>query len=83
MGFTVTGMIVLCVSGKEGDHNLRFYGLPYSFDMFLPIISPLKHHYDISLTGWAEAYFYVHRFFGLVLTSVLIASIPEWLLPKG
>jgi hypothetical protein len=43
--------------------------------MFLPIIEPLKYHYDVELHGWIRGYFHFHRVMGLFLTSLLIASL--------
>jgi len=47
----------------------------YSLDLLLPIIQLDKRNYDTHLGGRAKYYFYVHKIFGYVLASFIIAGI--------
>jgi hypothetical protein len=69
------GMFALQLSGQGPAKGLRFYGIAYSIDMLMPIVELRKHHYDIELDSWVRGYFYVHKVFGYILPSFLIAGI--------
>ena len=69
------GMLTLRRSGQNVAHRMKYWGLCYSIDMLLPIIELHKPHYDIALEGWVRVYFYVHKIFGYVLASFLIAGL--------
>jgi hypothetical protein len=73
-GFLFGGVAVLRLSG-EGQRNGMPYGIAYSFDTLLPIISLREKHREIDLSGWARYYFYVHKIMGYVLASFLIAGL--------
>ena len=75
IGFTFLGTLVLWVSRQDRVHHLRYGGLAYSLDMFLPIIQLRKVHYDLDLEGWVWVYFYVHKVFGYVLAFFLVAGL--------
>ena len=69
------GMLTLHRSGQDVAHRMKYWGLCYSIDMLLPIIELHKPHYDIALEGWVRVYFYVHKIFGYLLASFLIAGL--------
>jgi uncharacterized protein YjbI with pentapeptide repeats len=69
------GMLTLHLSGQDVANKMKYYGLCYSLDMLLPIIELHKPHYDIALEGWVRVYFYVHKIFGYLLASFLIAGL--------
>ena len=68
-------MVTLHLSGQDVAHRMKCWGLWYSLDMLLPIIELDKSHYGIPLEGWVRVYFYVHKIFGYVLASFLIAGL--------
>jgi hypothetical protein len=74
VGFILTGVIVLRVSGEGRRHSMP-YGLAYSFDLLLPIIKLREMHYSIELNGWPRYYFYLHKIMGYVLASFLIVGL--------
>jgi hypothetical protein len=74
LGFIVTGIIVLNVSG-EGRRNKMPYGLIYSIDMLLPFTKLRESNSKIELAGAARYYFYFHKIMGFVLSSFLIAGL--------
>ena len=69
------GMLTLHRSGQDVAHRMKYWGLCYSLDMLLPIIELHKPNYDIVLEGWVRVYFYVHKIFGYLLASFLIAGL--------
>ncbi len=71
------GMVTLRLSGQDVQvvKDVKYWGLCYSLDMLLPIIELHKPHYNIVLEGWVRVYFYVHKIFGYVLASFLIAGL--------
>jgi len=71
----ILGVTVLRVSGQSAAMGMRYYGIAYSVDMLLPVIELRKHHSDIDLDGWVRGYFYIHKVFGYVLASFLIAGL--------
>jgi hypothetical protein len=54
---------------------MRYCRLVYSLDIFLPVVCLRKSHEDIDLEGWVRIYFYVHKIFGYILASFLIAGL--------
>lgn len=68
------GMLVLKVSG-EGRRNHMPYGLSFSLDHLLPVVTLRKYHFDVVLKGWPRYYFYFHKLMGYVLASFLIAGM--------
>jgi hypothetical protein len=74
VGLVGLGMAVLRVTG-EGRRNKMPYGLSFSLDHLLPIVTLRKYHFDITLNGWARYYFYFHKLMGYVLASFLIAGM--------
>jgi hypothetical protein len=73
--FTGIGVCVLWWSGEGATHGMR-YGIPYSFDMILPIIQLNPEHYKISFdTLSVRWYFYFQQLMGYVLASFLIAGL--------
>ena len=73
--FIVFGMGVLWWSGQDREYHLKYLGLAYSVDMFLPIIQLRKLHHDLDLQGWPRGYFYVHKTVGYVLALFLVAAL--------
>ena len=73
-GFVGFGMFVLKISG-EGKRNNMPYGLSFSLDHLLPIVTLRKYHFDVTLNGWPRYYFYFHKLMGYVLASFLIAGM--------
>ncbi|MCK4467092.1 MAG: hypothetical protein KAU60_01945 [Desulfobacterales bacterium] len=70
------GTIILYWSGQDVGRKIEMSPLSYSIDMLLPIIELHKPHYtEITLQGWVRAYFYIHKVFGYVLASFLIAGL--------
>jgi hypothetical protein len=47
----------------------------YSLDMLLPVIRLREKHYEIDLPGRKRYYFYLHRIFGWILGSFIIAGM--------
>lgn len=74
IGLLLLGAAVLRVSG-QGPANRMPFGLTYSFDTLLPIITLRDDNDRVILTGWVRYYFYGHKIFGYVLASVLIAGL--------
>ncbi len=66
-------LIVMCTF--QGRCKGRLWCFIYSLDLLLPIIQLDKRNYDTHLGGWAKYYFYVHKIFGYVLASFIIAGI--------
>ena len=62
---------------KERDSKGNRLGFWYSFDMLLPVIRLREGHYDVDLATKAKYYFYLHKIFGYVLVSVVIAGITD------
>ena len=74
MGLILLGAAVMRVSG-QGPANRMPFGLTYSFDTLLPIITLRGEKNNvIILTGWVRYYFYGHKIVGYLLASVLIAG---------
>ena len=74
VGLILLGAAVMRVSG-QGPANRMPFGLTYSFDTLLPIITLRGEKNNvIILTGWVRYYFYGHKIVGYLLASVLIAG---------
>jgi hypothetical protein len=43
--------------------------------MFIPALSLRRLHQEIDLTGWQRYYFYLHKFMGWVLGSLVVAGL--------
>jgi hypothetical protein len=71
------GVLTLHLSRQDVKvvQDVKYWGLCYSLDMLLPIIELHKPNYAIVLDGWVRVYFYVHKIFGYVLASFLIAGL--------
>lgn len=74
IGLIFLGAAILRVSG-QGPANRMPFGLTYSFDTLLPVITLRDGDDRVILTGWVRYYFYGHKIFGYVLASVLIAGL--------
>jgi hypothetical protein len=60
---------------KEAKAHRMPYGLAYSIEMFIPALSLRRLHQEIDLTGWQRYYFYLHKFMGWVLGSLVVAGL--------
>jgi hypothetical protein len=66
-------LIAMCTF--QGKCKGRLWCFIYSLDLLLPIIQLDKRNYDTHLGGWEKYYFYVHKIFGYILASFIIAGI--------
>jgi hypothetical protein len=74
-GFVTAGAYVFRHTNEARSAHMP-YGISYSFDMFLPLIKLRQRHYDLDLeTAWARYYFYVHKVFGWIIGSFILAGI--------
>jgi hypothetical protein len=62
-------------TGAEARALSMPYGLAFSFDMLLPVISLRKVHHDIDLHGWRRYYFYAHKIAGYVFAGFVAAAL--------
>jgi hypothetical protein len=51
------------------------WGVAYSFDMLLPLITLREMHKEIPLSGWQRYYFYAHKLVGYVLALFVGAAL--------
>jgi hypothetical protein len=70
----IAGIVIMRASDETVRLQLPWWGAAYTLDMLLPLIRLRDSHYTITLTGWAQTYFYFHKIMGYVLASVLIAA---------
>ncbi|HEV8390696.1 MAG TPA: hypothetical protein VGQ35_12685 [Dongiaceae bacterium] len=71
--FIVLGQQIFSRTKEAKAHHMPF-GLAYSVEMFIPALSLRHLHQEIDLTGWQRYYFYIHKFMGWVLSSLVVAS---------
>jgi hypothetical protein len=85
LGFLFFGVVVLWKSKErwrlETVRPLNtgpvfpLWGLIYSFDMLIPVLTLRKANEDIELRGWSRGYFYFHRAIGFLLATFLLAGL--------
>ena len=75
LGFVTLGAATFRLTSEARQEHMP-YGFSYSFDMFLPLIKLRDRHYEIDLqTPWARYYFYVHKLFGWIVGSFIVAGL--------
>ncbi len=83
LGMLLLGVIVLQVSHERrrlaalpsGADRFPLFGLVYSFDALVPLVTLYKPDADVELHGWARYYFFLHRLLGWILASFIVAGI--------